>query len=339
MNGQDSKPAPQQHELSQFSMSQPMAQQLSLAHQQLANASHHLPLSMTQPLPMDTLQMSLQRAGQLSQRAHHLATTAGHNRVESLANDYTTWGMTPPPSPTYSGISPFGSYQQFSPLPHHHMTGAHHQSYPHYPFSATAPDLSAALSMSPYAISPGQHSFSNTVNVGHLLPDQNGHYSSAVSTSNLPANSANKASVVQVPASSSGMISSGNGMQNPMWPPTSAEVSSVIDKELFGFGLDQQPPNGGYQAQQYHAQHYYQQQQYGVGIDQAFKAAQSSASNQKLMRNAEQDIMSLINNEKYVGSRETKSLKPIMESSDEQSVRPKHSRSKPGTLNSRGHEY
>lgn len=296
----------------QFSMTQPMAQQLSMAHQLSGNGSHHMPLSMTQPLPMEALHMGLQRA---TQRGQHMGA---NNRVETLANDYSAWGVTPPPSPTYSGVSPFGTYQQFSPLPHHQMghVAQHHQSYPHYPFSATAPDLSAALSMSPYGVSP-QQAFSNSVNVGHLLPDHHGNYTNSVSTSNLAKSVQTQNSV-------------GSAMQNPVWPPTSAEVSSVIDKELFGFGLDshsQQANSYQPQFQQYYQQSQQQKplQSYGSGIDQAFKSAQVSANNQKLMRSAEQDIMSLINNEKYV-NRESKSLRPIMESSDEQSVRPKHAR-------------
>ncbi|KAF2367686.1 Zinc finger CCCH-type, partial [Trinorchestia longiramus] len=146
-----------------FSMSQPMAQQLALAHQQLASASgQHLPLSMTQPLPMEALQMGLQRA---SQRASHMVPPG---RVDALANDYTSWGISPS-SPSYPGLSPFGSYQQFSPLPHPQP-----QAYQHYPFSATAPDLSSALAnATPYGMS--QQNFASTVNVGHMLPEQHSY--------------------------------------------------------------------------------------------------------------------------------------------------------------------
>lgn len=353
MNGQD-KTADQN---AQFSMSQPMSHQLSMAHQQLASAgfsgAQNMPLSMTQPLSMDALHVGLQRAGQVHpyhQRASgqlhpHMAT---NNRLESLANDYGGWGVAPP-SPTYSGVSPFGNYhQQFSPLPHHQTSSSGYPSH-QYSFSATAPDLSAALNMvSPYSMSP--QSFSNTVNVGHYLQDPSANYAAAAAASaKYHTNTTNSTS------SQGASGSSGQGVYvggpNPVWPQTSAEVSSAIDNELFGFGLDSQQNSGsksgsasGYPLpshQQYQHPYFqsmaaYQQQlpqqPYGGNQlpypDQSIYAYQGASSSHN-ERTAETELLNLLHgghSDKYASGKESRTLGTINESSDgsDQSVRPKN---------------
>ena len=186
----------------QFSRTQPMGQQLSMVHQKMAQSgSRNLPFSMTQPLPMETLQLGVQRGGV-------------HNMAQGV-DEVNQWNLGPPSSP-YSNISPYGTYQQFSPLPHPQMNHlAQPQTYHNYPFSATVPDLSNALRMSSYNSNTHQPSFSNTVNMGQMLPDKAGMHSLGHTSS-----------------------SSTSTLINPNWPPTSSEVPSVIDKELFGFGLD-----------------------------------------------------------------------------------------------------
>ena len=262
-----------------------------------------MPLSMTQPLPMEALQMGLHRANQMGVRGN-MGHVGSNNRLESIANDYANWGITPPSSPTYPGISPFGSYQQFSPLPHH---PAAHQAYPGYPFSATAPDLSAALNVSPYAMSPP--TFSNTVNVGHLLPEQNANFQQSAGMQPQHHQSAKN---------SSGL----NSLPNQMWPQTSAEMSSAIDRELFGFGLDsQQSAHNGYQ-------HF--QPPYFPSANQMGHHGAPSESHGK-SRSTGSDILNFINSEKYginsekYGSGDKQSLKPIREMDDheQQAVRPK----------------
>ncbi|KAA0202888.1 hypothetical protein HAZT_HAZT002364 [Hyalella azteca] len=277
---------------SHFSMSQPMAHQLALAHQQLTSgAPQHLPLSMTQPLPMEALQMGLQRAGQ---RASHMVS---NNRIDSLASDYSGWSMAPS-SPSYPGLSPFGSYQQFSPLPHHQA-----QAYQQYPFSATAPDLSAALANSnPYGMS--QQSFANTVNVAHMLPEH------AYANVNKGASNGNSAPVQ---------------MPNQVWPATSSEVPSVIDKELFGFGLESQNQNGAPSYPGYPQHQYYQSNaNYGKQSSSNITGVYGEPSSKQ--RSSEPDLLSLINkSDKYMS--DSKGLKTINEVSEprDQSVRPKSS--------------
>lgn len=276
-----------------FSMSQPMAHQLALAHQQMsASSGQHLPLSMTQPLPMDALQMGMQRAGH---RAPHMAS---NNRVDSLANDYGGWGMAPS-SPSYPGLSPFGSYQQFSPLPHHQP-----QAYPHYPFSATAPDLSQALATAgPYGMQP--QNFASTVNVGHMLPQDHSY----------PNVQQQKQGSVQQPQNS--VQNHPVQVPNHMWPATSAEVPSVIDKELFGFGLENNGQNGNSGYQQYPPQYYQGNANYAKQMNPGY-------NDPTKMRTSEADILGLMSkNEKYMNDQ--KSLKTINEAAEpkEQSVRPK----------------
>jgi len=278
---------------------------------------------MTQPLPMEALQLGLHRANQMNARGH----MGSNNRVESLANDYANWGVSAPPSPTYPGMSPFGSYQQFSPLPHHGPTSgghpsahqAHHQGYgpPTYPFSATAPDLSAALNVSPYTMSPP--TFSNTVNVGHILPDQSGNF----------------------PPISSGKASSAHGLNNvhnqqQMWPQTSAEVSSAIDRELFGFGLDsqghgapQQPHSAGNSGyQQFQPAYFPGASQYGGHQQQT---SMHSMDGKYGKRAGGAELLNYLNSEKFMGDKQT-GLKPIREMDDgEQGVRPKMRRSISGS--------
>lgn len=291
----------------QFSSSQPLGHQLSMAHQQFSS-TQPLPLSMTQPLPMEALQMGIHRANQMNARGH-----MSSNRVESLANDYANWGVNPPPSPTYPGISPFGSYQQFSPLPHHPAAGPH-QGYPQYPFSATAPDLSAALNVSPYTMSPP--TFSNTVNVGHILPEQN---------QNFPPHS-------MPPSGNKGSSHAVNSLPNQVWPQTSAEVSSAIDRELFGFGLDSQ--QGGQQQNGYqHFQPPYFQSagQFGHQAPGQQQHQHPSQSEKSKQRTSGAEILNFINQEKYMQASgeggNPQGLKSIREvddvGMDQQGVRPK----------------
>ena len=247
--------------------------------------------------------MGIHRAGQRA--------TVGHNRVESLANDYSSWGVAPH-SPTYSGLSPFGSYQQFSPLPHHQAP----QSYPHYPFSATAPDLSAALNVSPYTMSPP--AFSNTVNVGHLLPEQQaGPYSG---TTGQSSSSMGKTS--SVPGSTP-TVSSQNPpgtMPNPVWPPTSAEMSSVIDRELFGYGLDSGAANYPYQS------YYPYPGMQGGSIDQMQQARKEGTRS----RNSEQPTVKFSHETHYGPMDGQQQFRQTIDCEDANGTRPKILKNKTG---------